>query len=240
MPRELSYEGKMKQGRGKIDLQHPENYKPWILARECFKGEGTRHQVPDLYYKNRTIHLMSGLEKNVYYTLRSNPNVLELFEQYPLLSISRTKELCAQHGIRHPRNPYTGKDVVMTTDFLLITKDNIGEKRWLACAVKYSSDIEDIPINKRTREKLFIEREYWESMGVKWCVITEKDINKTYVNNIVLCRTGFSGLGESTVYDAIKFLIIQKKIDIDMSRPIDLDEIAFKFQNGELIWHGRI
>jgi hypothetical protein len=240
MPRELSYEGKMKQNRGKIDLQHPENYKPWILARECFKGEGTRHQVPDLFYRNRTIHLMSGLEKDVYYTLRSNQNVLELFEQFPLLTINKTKELCAQYGIRHPRNPFSGKDVVMTTDFLLIVKNKNRDKKWLACAVKYSSDIEDKPINKRTREKLFIEKEYWASMGVKWCVITEKDINKNYVNNIILCQTGFSGLGENNVYDAIKFLVIQKKVDIDMSRPIDLDEIALKFQSGELVWHGRL
>ncbi len=235
MPRELSYEGKIKQSRGIIDLKHPENYKPWILTRECFKGEGTRHQVADLFYKNRTIHLMSGLEKDVYYTLRSNQNVLELFEQFPLLPLCKTKDLCAQHDIRHPRNPFTRKDVVMTTDFLLIVKDKNGDKRWLACAVKHSSDIEDKPINKRTKEKLFIEKEYWASMGVKWCVITEKDINKTYVKNIILCRSGFSGLGENTVYDAIKFLIIQKKIDINMSRPIDLEEIALKFQSGELI-----
>lgn len=240
MPRELGYEGKMKQGRGKIDLQHPENYKPWILARECFKGDGTRHQVPDLFYLNRTIHLMSGLEKNVYYTLRSNDNVVELFEQFPLLPISKTKDLCAQYDIRHPRNPYTGKDVVMTTDFLLIIKDKNGDKRWLACAVKYASDIEEKPINKRTREKLYIEREYWASMGVKWCVITEKDINKSFVNNIILCRTGFSGLGENNVYEAIKYLIIQKKIDIDMNKPINLDDITLKLQSGELIWHGRI
>lgn len=230
MPRELSCESKIKQNRGKIDLNNPDKYKPWIFARECFKGDGTRHQISDLYYHNRTIHLMSDLEKDVYYTLRSNENVVELFEQFPLMPLSKTEELCEKIGIMHPKHPITKKNIVMTTDFLLIIKDKNGEKRWLACAVKMSSDLED----GRTREKLRIEKEYWESMGIMWYVITEKQINKTYVNNIILCRKGFTGIGSKSIYDVIKYLIINRIIDLDMNKPIDLDHLVYKMRNGEL------
>lgn len=230
MPRELSYESKIKQNRGRIDLKNPDKYKPWVLARECFNGDGTRHQIPDLYYPNRTIHLMSNLEKDVYYTLRSNENVIEMFEQFPLLPISKTEELCEKNVITHPRHPITKKNIVMTTDFLLIIKDKNGEKRWMACAVKMSSNLEDT----RTREKLHIEKEYWEAMGIMWYVITEKQINKDYVNNIILCRQGFTGLGSNSIYDIIKYLIINRIINIDLNIPIDLDHLVYKMRNGEL------
>jgi hypothetical protein len=236
MPREMSYEGKLKQNRGKIDLKHPENYIPWILAGECLKGDGTRYQIPDLYYPSRTIHLMSGLEKDIYYKLRGSSYVLELFEQYPLLPLGKTELLCNQTDVRHPRHPITKKNVAMTTDFLLIIKDRNGIKRWIACAVKQSSAMED----GRTREKLFIEKVYWESMGISWGCITEKDINKTFVRNIILCRSGYSGLGDNSIYDAIKYLIIHEEIDVDWYKPINLDELIIRKQNGELKYGSNI
>ncbi len=153
MSKELSYEGKMRQERGKIDLDHPENYIPWILARVC-KGDGTRHMIPDLYHRNRTIHLMSDLEKDVYYTLRSKENVLELFEQYPLLPLSKTEEICDKYNIVHPKHPKTKKEIILTTDFLVIIRDKDGIKKWKAYAVKPTSMMK----NHRTREKLYIEK----------------------------------------------------------------------------------
>lgn len=45
---------------------------------------------------------------------------------------------------------------------------------------KYSKDLDII----RTIEKLEIERHYWQSKGIPWQIITEKDIPKTIQNNI--------------------------------------------------------
>lgn len=230
MPREISDKGRLKQNRGKIDLNNPECYVPWIKARDCYRGDGTRHALTDLYYKNRTIHLMSDIEKEVYYTLRSNENVIELFEQYPLLPLSKTEELCTKYEIKHPQNPITKNNIVMTSDFLIIVKDKNGKKKWQACAVKMSTDLHDI----RTREKLFLEKLYWESMDIKWGVITEHQINKPYVKNVILCRSGYTGLGNGTIYDIVKYLIVQKEINVDMNKPIDLDRLVYKIQKGEI------
>lgn len=230
MPREISDNSRLRQNRGSIDLKNPESYIPWVKTRDCYRGDGTRHIIPDLYHKKRLIHLMSDIEKEVYYTLRSNENVIELFEQFPLLPRNKTEDLCGKYNITHPQNPKTKNKIVMTTDFLLLTKDNEGNKKWKACAVKMSKDLN----NLRTREKLFIEKKYWESIGVQWGTMTELQINKIYVKNVILCRSGFLGAGEGTLYDMVKYLIANKKIEVDMYKPIDLDDIVYKIQKGEI------
>lgn len=230
MPREISDKSRLKQNRGKIDLSSPESYIPWIKTRDCFRGDGARHLVPDIYHTNRLIHLMSNIEKDVYYTLRSDASVVEIFEQYPLLPLSKTEGLCEKYSIAHPKHSKTKNNIVMTTDFLMIVKDAEGKKKWQACAVKLSSDLND----RRTREKLFIERMYWESIGVQWGRMTEKQVNKVYVRNVILCKTGYTGVGDGTIYDFVKNLIVQKIIDIDMYVPIDLDVIVNKIQTGEI------
>ena len=230
MPREISDKGRLRQNRGMIDINNPECYVPWIKARDCFRGDGTRHVIIDFYHKNRTIHLMSDIEKQVYYTLRSNENVIELFEQFPLLPLSKTEELCDKYGIKHPRNPRTNKNIVMTSDFLLMVKDKVGKKKWQACAVKLSTDLND----RRTREKLYIEKKYWEDMGVEWGTATELQVNKIYVKNIILCKSGYTGMGNGTLYDIVKYLIVQKEINVDMNIPIDLDDLVCKIQKGDI------
>ena len=84
MGRKINASAKMKKGIGAIDLEHPEQYKPWIQTKEMTSGSGRRHIIPDLFYPERMIHLMSDLEKNVYIMLRKNEHVIELFEQVPL------------------------------------------------------------------------------------------------------------------------------------------------------------
>jgi hypothetical protein len=230
MPREISDNSRLRQNRGIIDINHPEDYIPWIKARDCFRGNGARFEIPDLYYKSRYIHLMSNIEKEVYYTFRSNENVIELFEQVPLLPLSKTEELCDLNDIKHPKNPRTKKNIIMTTDFLLLVKGKDGRKEWKACAVKPSNDL----YNNRVRQKLFIEKLYWESKEIQWGVMTEQQINKNYVNNVILCRSGYTGIGNGTKYDILKYLIAQKQIEIDMNRPIDLDDIIVKIQKGDI------
>lgn len=171
MPRSISDETRAKRGRGIIDLQHPERYDPWIHTRECSSGHGRRHTFSDWKHPERQIHLMSDLEWEAYRMLRGNSNVVELFEQVPL-NIKITRKLCRESGISHPTIPGTGKENVMTTDFLAyIQKEE--ETVLEAYAVKMDSDLND----QRVLEKLFIEKSYWELQGIKWAVITEKTCN---------------------------------------------------------------
>ena len=165
--RKLSYESKVKLGYGIIDLTKPWDYTPWIQARELSNGRGRRHIIPDIYYPNRRVHLMSDLELDVYYLLRGDKRVLELFEQVPL-KLTETQYICETMNIKHPKAPYSSEPFVMTTDFLAYVK--IGNQySFQAFAVKPSSELND----KRILEKLKVEQTYWENRGIDWYIVTE-------------------------------------------------------------------
>ena len=226
--REISDEGRLKQRRGEIDITKPWNYKPWLHTRDCRRGHGTRHIIRDLFYIYRLIYLMSDLEKKVYYTLRTRLDVIEIFEQYPLLPISETEEICNIKHISHPRKPGSKKNNTMTTDFLILKKNTDGKVKFVACAVKPSSQLK----NKRVKQKLFIEEKYWEQKGIEFGVMTEKDVNAVYVKNVILCRSGYIGLGDRSIYDCIKYLIVNNLIEVNMYEKIDLDKIAADIKRG--------
>ncbi|MFT4145246.1 MAG: TnsA endonuclease N-terminal domain-containing protein [Mobilitalea sp.] len=222
--------GRLRQKRGQINLQHPEKYLPWLFTRDCHRGEGTRHLLPDIYNENRVLHLMSDLEKQIYYMLRTRDEIVEIFEQYPLLPISATEEICNRYNIVHPAYP-RNNHVVMTTDLLLIVKSNNNEMTYVACAVKPSSKFR----RERVKEKLFVEEMYWKDRNIKFGVMTELDVDKQYVKNVILCKKGFKGVGNRSAYDCIKFLIVNHIIKVNMKKKIDLDKVIYDIKRGALL-----
>ena len=170
MARKMGINKKIENKFGVIDLEHPEQYKPWIRTQEVTSGSGRRHIIPDIYYPTRMVHLMSNLEKEVYYMLRCNRKVVELFEQVPL-DLETTTTICNDLEVVHPKDPYTNQYNVMTTDFVAYIDDG-KQKRIQAFAVKMSSALRD----ERTLEKLMVERKYWEMKHINWAIITEKTI----------------------------------------------------------------
>ena len=152
------------------------NYKPWLHIQDvASKGLATR--IKGLK-TGRVHHLLSQLELHCFYCLDWDDRVFDIREQYPL-DLPETLAIAGQLNIRHPRVPVTLDDVVMTTDFLVTVHHAYGPKEF-AFTVKYSSDLE----NRRTIEKLEIERFYWARRGVEWSIITEKQIKPTLVKNI--------------------------------------------------------
>lgn len=166
----MSDRSKIERGYGIVDLSAPWEYKPWIHIREVCSGNGRKHVVSDLKYPERKIHLLSDLELRVYYMLRQDEHVLELFEQYPL-DLEKTLCLCEEMNIKHPVHPDTKHYCVMTTDFLAFVSIN-GIKGYRAYAVKTSSDLND----ERVIEKLKLEQLYWNALNVPWSVITEQNV----------------------------------------------------------------
>lgn len=166
----LSDKSRCERGYGVIDLNAPWNYRPWLRSRDVCRGDGQRHVIPDIKYPERQIHLMSNLELDVYYMLRRNELVLELFEQYPL-NLQKTVSICEEMNLIHPNDFRSGELVVMTTDFIAVIK-NGNDIEFRAYAIKTKEDMKD----SRVLEKLKIERTYWNRLNVSWCVITEQDI----------------------------------------------------------------
>ncbi|HCL01187.1 MAG TPA: hypothetical protein DHW61_02035 [Lachnoclostridium phytofermentans] len=216
---------KLKKGIGSIDLHCPQQYIPWIKTSEFKHSLGTRYTIKDL--KNgRLIHLMSGLEKDYYLISRWNDNVVEIFEQYPLLPISDTKRICSELGIRHPFNTKDKIFNVFTTDFLMLVKDDDNKFKWIARSVKPKCELS----NKRTLEKLYVESAYWAKMDIEFVVVTEESIDRNMADNIERIRAGFYYDCEpSDEIERIKFLIAQKKIIVDMGIELSFEKIRNEY-----------
>lgn len=224
MPRQKSDARKLIENRGFIDINNPQLYVPWIKTNEFTKSDGTRYCIKD-FLNGRSVHFMSGLEKDYYLITRWNDKVIQIFEQVPLLPIDLTKKISEECGYKHPTNPNTKEIIVMTTDFLILVKQEDGSVKWFARAVKPKDQL----IKKRVREKLDIEAKYWEEKGIKWAIITEDNVDKIYADNVELIMNGFSYTKSvDNPIEAIKYLIASKSIYIDMSKKIDLEEIRKK------------
>nr|WP_026679815.1 heteromeric transposase endonuclease subunit TnsA [Priestia megaterium] len=163
----------IKEGRG---TGEGADYKPWLTIRDVpSRGIATRNKG----WKTKRIHqLMSKLELNYLYTLEWSDAVIDIREQYPLLPLERTLEIADDFGIKHPTDPQTNEETVMTTDFLITIATSNG-LALRARTIKPSSDL-----NKRTIEKFAIEQQFYKEQDIDWGIVTEKDKSEQFIRNI--------------------------------------------------------
>jgi hypothetical protein len=171
----------MKEGRGFGD---GENYVSWLKVQDV-PSLGRSHRIQGWRTRNRVVHLMSYLELQHFYTLEWDSFVFDYHEQFPLV-LDSTKEIANRIGIRHPasnskRRSKTSQITivrapnVMTTDFLVFYK--VGDKTYReAHSVKPAVMLEG-KRGDRVKEKLNLERVYWEELGVKWRLVTDELVN---------------------------------------------------------------
>lgn len=163
-----------KEGRG---VGTGADYIPYLLI----------HDVPSLglasrvwgWKANRVHHLLSQLELKFFYTVEWRLDVLDIREQFPL-HLDETLTIANRLGIRHPRDPKTKDYVVMTSDFVITVRKGFVTEE-LIRAVKYRNDLE----NKRVKEKLEIERIYWQEIReLDWNIVTEEELDVNLVANV--------------------------------------------------------
>lgn len=153
-------------------------YIPWLKVREV-PSLGRCHRVFGIKHK-RIYQLFSDLEY-YYFLLQSfNDNVYEIREQFPLLSLQHTQLIAKELDIRHPS--FQGKDIVMSTDFLITVKDGNVYKD-IVRTVKPSDKITSRVLEKFLIEEEFFKRQYHDN-NFDWGVVTEKQINQVKALNI--------------------------------------------------------
>lgn len=166
------------EGRGQGE---GDNYKPWITVQDLSSLGRCTETVG---WKTGRLHnLLSKLETQYFLQLEWSDNVLDIREQYPLISgqkgYDETLEIARLIGLKHPIVPTTKIPNVMTTDFL-ITLSYEGKKILIARTLKYSKELS----NLRTIEKFEIERLFWVKRNIDWKIVTEKQINQALVFNV--------------------------------------------------------
>ncbi|MCK0473828.1 TnsA endonuclease N-terminal domain-containing protein [Alkalihalobacillus sp. APA_J-10(15)] len=107
----------------------------WLNIQEVSSlGRSTRlkgNKIPRQY------EFLSDLERNYFYLFEYPDSVVDIREQYPLLPIEETLLIADELGIKHPKDPKTQEPIVMTTDFVVTTKDK--ENTDVARTIKYKN-----------------------------------------------------------------------------------------------------
>lgn len=204
-------------------------YKPWINIQDI---QSTGLVTRGMGWKTKRIHhFLSKLERDYFYVLEWNPAVTDINEQYPLIR-EDTFTIASDKNINHPADPKTGVPIVMTTDFL-ITVNHSSETTHYARTVKPSNELE----NSRVIEKFEIEREYWETRGVDWGIITEKELPKSMIENVEWLHNSYYE-PEDIPPPAFSMYAEQMKISIKKHRHVSIIEAVtdfdkkFQLENG--------
>ncbi|PSJ45243.1 heteromeric transposase endonuclease subunit TnsA [Zobellella endophytica] len=158
-------------------LGQGESYKPWLRVEDV-NSPGNSGKINGLKI-NRCYTSLSENESCFFYLAEFSDSVIDIRDQFPLLPLDLSIRISCALGLKHPTIPSTKTPNVMTTDFLLTRTDGI--KIWYeAVSVKPEDKFDD----KRTAEKLDIERVWWELQGVPFHIFTTTDRNKIQSRNI--------------------------------------------------------
>jgi len=167
---EKTYRNHLREGRGQ---GAGSLYKPWIMVQD-FASKG---MVSRAYGEKtgRVHHLLSNHETHFFYLLDWSDSVIDIREQYPLLDLREAVEIAERSGIRYPYDSASGFPYVLTSDFFIETTNGIRIR-----TIKSEADLQ----NMRVREKLEIERRYWQNRKTDWKIVTENEINRQKARNI--------------------------------------------------------
>lgn len=173
--------------------------------------------IPD-YKTGRAVHLLSQGEKYYWYLLRWQDDVETIEEQYEL-DLKITQEICEELNIRHPRvkgqlKPFTSDLVVTKTD---------GSKE--VYSVKNNRKMLD---KDRTVEKLYVEKMYWNKLGIKFKLVFKDDVDMVVVNNIIDVTSAYKKENIFSIHDLIRHKIANKKLMVDLTKPIKYEEFIIE------------
>ncbi|MBE4082624.1 heteromeric transposase endonuclease subunit TnsA [Vibrio parahaemolyticus] len=154
------------------------DYLPWYRVQDV-KSDGNRSKI--FGFKTRRIHhTMSSIESEFFYIADFSDSVMDIREQFPLLPLNLSQRIASSIGVKHPIHPESKSPIIMTTDFLLtLYKPRIAEPVYQAVAVKPEGKLD-----KRTAEKLDIERIWWELLGVEFKLFTGNELTRIQSKNI--------------------------------------------------------
>ncbi|MBI1891247.1 MAG: Tn7 transposase TnsA N-terminal domain-containing protein [Burkholderiales bacterium] len=133
---------------------------------------------------DRPYHLLSEYECSYFYLLERNPRVVDIREQWPILDVNGTIELCAQANLSHKNRgiypePYT-------IDFLIT--ERIGEELlYRAASIKSPQDAKDPEV----RKKLAVEYNWCKRRGIPWTLVDTSKFNKQLLDTLRFIRAWF-------------------------------------------------
>jgi hypothetical protein len=169
----------IKEGRGQgVGAE----YIPWTKTHEySSKGRATRIFGVKT---GRIHHLQSDNQYRAFLIFEYSRKILDIRETYPLLDVLEVID--DKNDLRFDKfqDKETREPFVTTTNFLLTMCEPNGSERYVARAVKNTTELK----RKTTWEKLEIERRYWLERQIEWKIITQKQLPRQLAKNIEWVR----------------------------------------------------
>lgn len=216
-------------------------YVPWLKVRDV-PSRGTS-SVSRGVFSGRSHHLLSELEAIYFFLLEKRGGTAEIREQWPILDMDRTLELCARFGVRpRIRNGYPEP---FTIDFL-VTERVGGRLTHRAASVKSPEDARD----PDTRLRLAVEHAWCQDRGIPWTLVNTQRFDKTMLETLRFVRGWFRHqyapdpalenrfVAQFAVHHAPNRLLLQvlARASRSLRQPVAKVEDAFRY----CAWSGRI
>ena len=141
------------------------NYEPYFRTQDI-TSSGFKARLPCPRNNGRVYHLLSQNETNTLITLLHDPMVIDIKEQYAVTDLPKSKAFARALEINHPKHVWSSTDSVITFDFLCTMK--FGPQK--AISVKPAHLLTD----RRTKQKLALERALAESMVINFAIATDE------------------------------------------------------------------
>ena len=182
------------------------DYKPWLTIQD-FPSMGRVSRV----YSNKTgrvHHFFSDNETRMFYLLHWEDSVIDIREHFPLLDMGQVIEDKRGLDLEKFVDKQTGTPFIFSTTFLVTIKVSLNRESYIARSVKSANELE----KKHIIEKFELERRYWESKGIDWGIVTQKDIPVIKAKNIEWVYSALDdseerGIDNGTKMDLSKELI---------------------------------
>ncbi|MBQ6361847.1 MAG: Tn7 transposase TnsA N-terminal domain-containing protein [Lachnospiraceae bacterium] len=193
------------------------DYVPLLKANEA-RSIGTACMIQDPI-ASRTVHVMSTVEKELFYLLRWNQEVEDIREQY-LMDMDKVSIIAEKYGLGpvNKRLPYT-------LDFLVTYRDK--SRPATAYSVKASEKV----FRKNSREyrgnekkyrkimnRITLEKIYWEEEGCEYKVIVSEDINHILASNIELVMNYYDRRRVINTTHKLIYLIAHRYVDVPLDK----------------------
>lgn len=154
------------------------------LKVTTFSSKGRVTRLYSRKYTSGIVHLQSDNQLRVFLALEWDKDVKKIEVNTELINLEETLENIDNLNLNRFKNKETGDLFKLYTNFLVTIESYKGIYNQVAISVKSVSELE----RKSVIEKLEIEKRYWNKKGVRFYLITDKEIDKVFTNNILWVR----------------------------------------------------
>lgn len=151
------------------------NYEAFYRSQDI-TSSGIKGKIACPNNPGRVYQTLSLNETFTLVQLLHDPLVVDIKEQWAVTDLNKSRAFAAALAIKHPTHVWSSTSSVITWDFLCDMK--FGPKR--AISVKPENLLKD----KRTEEKLKLEKVLAESLNYEHQIVTDKEVKTEEVKNI--------------------------------------------------------